>query len=202
MTSKIYKMGQIKDEILNLTTSPLYQYRVENSFKPVVGEGSCEAKIIFIGEAPGKKEALTGRPFCGASGQVLDKMLTLVNLKRADVYITNIVKDRPPENRDPTPVEIDFYSSFLTRQINIIKPKIIVTLGRFAMSFILSQYGDSLSKKTITDLHGKEIKIKTSFGSLILIPFYHPAASIYNQKLKTDLKTDFLKLKKLINNYD
>ena len=202
MISKTDKMRQIKDEILNLTTSPLYQYRVENGFKPVVGEGSYKAEIIFIGEAPGKKEALTGGPFCGASGKVLDTMLASINLKRTDVYITNIVKDRPPENSDPTSAEIDLYTPFLTRQIDIIKPKIIVTLGRFAMSFILSQYSDRPSKKTITDLHGKKIKIKTSFGSLILIPFYHPAASIYNQKLKTVLKTDFVKLKKPINNHD
>ena len=116
-------MRKVKDEIINLKESPLHTYRVENNNFPVIGEGSHFAKIIFIGEAPGKNEALTGKPFCGASGKILDQLLDSVGIKREDVYVTNIVKDRPPENRDPTPNEIELYAPFLDMQINIILRK-------------------------------------------------------------------------------
>src|SRR3989344_8123108 len=115
----------IRDEVLALTESPLYSYRVENNYHPVIGEGSHDARVMFIGEAPGKNEALKARPFCGAAGKILDELLGSIGVKREDVYITNIVKDRPPENRDPTPEEIGMYAPFLDRQIDIIAPKII-----------------------------------------------------------------------------
>ncbi len=199
MTSldKTHLMREVEDEVLNLKSSPLYKYRLENNFFPVIGEGSHNAKIMFIGEAPGKNEALTGRPFCGASGKVLDELLDSINLNRADVYTTNIVKDRPPGNRDPLPEEIEFYAPFLERQINIIKPKIIATLGRFSMAFILQKYGASEHSQTISQLHGQEIKISTNFGDIILIPLYHPAASIYNRHLKEFLMADIKIVKTL-----
>ncbi|MEK9183760.1 MAG: uracil-DNA glycosylase, partial [Patescibacteria group bacterium] len=102
-------LKQIRDEVLNLKKSPLYKYRTQNKFFPVIGEGSDYAKIMFIGEAPGKNEAKTGRPFCGAAGKILDELLVSVKILRSDVYITNIVKDRPPMNRDPLPEEIKIY---------------------------------------------------------------------------------------------
>lgn len=194
---KTNQMKEIKDEVLNLTSSPLYKYRSENNFLPVIGEGNHDADIMFIGEAPGKNEALTGRPFCGASGKVLDELLESVNLKRADVYITNIVKDRPPGNRDPLPEEIEFYAPFLERQIDIIKPKIIATLGRFSMTFILERYGSVEQNKTIGELHGQQVRISTNFGDIILVPLYHPAASIYNRHLKESLMTDIKIVKTL-----
>ena len=101
------RLKKIRDEILNLTASPLYPYRTKNNYLPVIGEGNHDAKIMFIGEAPGKNEAETGRPFCGAAGKVLDELLRDIGIARADVYVTNIVKDRPPENRDPLPEEIE-----------------------------------------------------------------------------------------------
>src|SRR3989344_5440166 len=107
----------IKDEILNLTSSPLYKERIKNKYFPVIGEGNHQAKIMFIGEAPGENEAKTGRPFCGRAGKVLDNLLQSVNIERRDVYVTNIVKDSPPKNRDPLPDEIACYVPFLDRQI-------------------------------------------------------------------------------------
>lgn len=106
MPSKATLIRQLTVEITNLKKSPLYAYRVKNNYQPVIGGGNLDAKIVFIGEAPGKKEAETGLPFIGASGKVLDQLLASVKLRREDVYITSIVNDRPPENRDPSPKEI------------------------------------------------------------------------------------------------
>jgi DNA polymerase len=140
LEEKFEKMKQIRDELLQLKESPLYQYRIENKYFPVVGEGSHTAHIMFIGEAPGKNEAETGRPFSGKSGKVLDNMLESIRLNRSDVYITNIVKDRPQENRDPTEEEIRIYAPFLDRQIDIIQPQVIATLGRFSMAYIMNRF--------------------------------------------------------------
>jgi uracil-DNA glycosylase family 4 len=131
--AKFEEMKRIRDEIMDLKGSPLYKERVENGYFPVIGAGSHDAKIMFIGEAPGKNEAKTGRPFCGASGRILDELLASIKMKREDIYITNIVKDRPTGNRDPRSEEIEMYAPFLDRQIEIIKPSVIVTLGRFSM---------------------------------------------------------------------
>ena len=137
---KFERMKDIRDHLLNFKKSPLYKYRIKNKYFPVVGEGSHNARIMFIGEAPGENEAKTARPFCGKSGKVLDEMLESVNLNRSDVYITNIVKDRPPENRDPLPLEIKIYAPFLNEQIDIIQPRVIATLGRFSMIYVLDTF--------------------------------------------------------------
>jgi uracil-DNA glycosylase family 4 len=189
------KLKKIRDEIWNLTDSPLYKYRQKNNYYPVLGEGSHFAKIIFIGEAPGKNEAETGRPFCGAAGKILDELLESVNIKRQDVYITNIVKDRPPGNRDPVPKEIKTYSPFLIRQLEIIKPEIIATLGRFSMEFIMKLYGLESKLQKISLLHGQVFKANTSWGKTKIIPFYHPAVALYNANQLTLLKNDFQALK-------
>lgn len=188
-------MRVIRDEVINLATSPLFNYRQQNHFLPVIGEGSHEAKIMLIGEAPGRNEAKTGRPFCGAAGKILDELLADAGLKREEVYITNIVKDRPPENRDPLPEEIACYGPFLDRQIEIIQPKVIATLGRYAMSYILPKFdlGDKLD--VISKLHGQVFSGTASYGPITIIPLYHPAAAIYNQALKETLKADFAVLK-------
>lgn len=188
-------LEKIKEEVLNLKSSPLFKFRTENNYFPVIGEGSLEAKIMFIGEAPGKKEALTGKPFCGASGKFLDELLKSAGIKREDVYITNIVKDRPPENRDPSPEEIRSYGPFLDRQIEIIQPKIIATLGRYSMSYIFEKFHMEAHLEPISKTHGKIFEIKLSYGKVKIIPLYHPAAAIYNQHLKETLKKDFLVLK-------
>ncbi|MEL6151586.1 MAG: uracil-DNA glycosylase, partial [Chloroflexota bacterium] len=128
MTSKkTEQMKAIRDAIVNLTDSPLYEYRTENGYYPVIGQGAHDAKIVFIGEAPGENEAKTGRPFCGASGRVLDELLASVGIDRETVYVTNIVKDRPPKNRDPRKDEIALYAPFLDQQIDIIQPEVIAT---------------------------------------------------------------------------
>src|SRR4030042_6117296 len=131
----------IRDEVRALTASPLYAERVKNNVHPVIGEGSPHASIMFVGEAPGRNEAATGRPFAGAAGKILNELLESAGIKREDVYITNIVKDRPPFNRDPLPEEITIYGPFLDRQIAIIQPAVIVTLGRYAMGYVMERFG-------------------------------------------------------------
>jgi len=197
MDKRDEQLKKIKDELFESRLSPLYQHRVENKYFPVVGQGNHYASIVFIGEAPGKNEALTGRPFCGAAGKILDNLLESVGIKREDVYITNIVKDRPPENRDPLPEEIEFYAPFLDQQIHIIQPKVIATLGRFSMEYIMKKFGLVSELKSISQIHGHIFKTNSLSGnSITIIPLYHPAAAIYNQHLKTVLVEDF---KSLIN---
>jgi DNA polymerase len=147
---------------------------------------------MFIGEAPGRNEAQTGRPFCGVAGKLLDQLLDSIGMKRDNVYITNIVKDRPPENRDPLPEEIKIYAPFLNSQINIIQPEVITTLGRFSMEYIMKKYGLESQLKPISQMHGQVFKSNPLIGQTItIIPLYHPAAAIYNQKLKKTLFEDF-----------
>lgn len=193
--SKKEQMKAIKDEVVDLKRSPLYEYRVKEKNYPVIGEGSHDASIMFVGEAPGKNEAKTGRPFCGAAGKILDELLTHVGLPREEVYITNIVKDRPPQNRDPLPDEIEVYGPFLDRQIDIIQPKAIASLGRFSMNYVMGKFGLELEIEPISMAHGKAYDAKSSYGAIKIIPLYHPAASIYNQKLKDTLRKDFEILK-------
>lgn len=198
LEERFEKMKVIRDEIFHLKDSPLYQYRVDNHFFPVVGEGSHVAHIMFVGEAPGKNEAETARPFCGRSGKVLDEMLESIKLNRSDVYITNIVKDRPPENRDPSEEEIKIYGPFLDRQIEIIKPIVIATLGRYSMKYIMEKFGLNDKIGAIGELHGKEFPANASYGPVNIIPLYHPAVALYNGSNKETLVNDFKVLEKYI----
>ncbi|MBI2446604.1 MAG: uracil-DNA glycosylase [Parcubacteria group bacterium] len=190
-------MRKIKDEIVAAKDSPLYGYRIKNKYFPVIGEGRYSAKIMFIGEAPGRNEAETGRPFCGASGRILDELLASIGIDRKEVYITNIVKDRPPENCDPNPNEIEFYAPFLDRQIEIIKPEVIATLGRFSMAYIMKKFGLESELKSISIIHGKVFSAATSYGNVKIIPLYHPAVAVYGTN-KEILKKDFKALSGLI----
>ena len=198
LEERFEKMKVIRNEILQLKESPLYEYRVENKFFPVVGEGSHVAHIMFVGEAPGKNEAETARPFCGKSGKILDEMLESINLNRSDVYITNIVKDRPPENRDPTLEEINIYAPFLEKQIEIIKPQVIATLGRYSMNYIMNRFGLGDKVVPIGQIHGKEFSAMSSYGPISIIPLYHPAVALYDGSNKATLLSDFQILKKYI----
>ena len=191
-------LKQIKDEVWNLKQSPLYQERVNNQTLPVIGEGSHNAQLMFVGEAPGRNEAKTGKPFCGSAGKILDDLLTSIGVKREAVYITNIVKDRPPSNRDPLPEEIAIYGPFLDRQIDIIKPLIIVTLGRFSMSYIMKKSGLEDSIKPISQLHGQILEGSSLNNPIKVAVMYHPAAAIYNPKIKEVLQKDFQILSSLI----
>lgn len=198
LEQKFEEMKKIRDELLQLKESPLYQYRIENKYFPVVGEGSHTAHIMFIGEAPGKNEAETGRPFSGKSGKVLDNMLESIKLNRSDVYITNIVKDRPQENRDPTEEEIRIYAPFLDRQIEIVQPQVIATLGRFSMAYIMNRFNLTDKIGTIGELHGKEFVAQTNYGPISVIPLYHPAVSLYDGSNKETILKDFQVLTKYI----
>ena len=203
MVDRESELRKIKDDVVALSTSPLYQYRVENNYFPVIGEGDHAAAIMFIGEAPGENEAKTGRPFCGRAGKVLDKLLETVGIARDDVYITNIVKDRPPGNRDPLPDEIAAYAPFLDKQIEVIKPKVVATLGRFSMQYVMNRYGLEEELDSISALHGKVFQGRTltthSQGSTFtFVPLYHPAAAIYNQQLLKTLEADFQVLPSLL----
>jgi len=198
MDNRTEQLKKIKDEIVNTKNSPLYNFRIKNKFLPVIGEGNHYAKIMFIGEAPGKNEALTGRPFCGAAGHILDELLKSISLDRKEVYVTNIVKDRPPFNRDPLPEEIEYYAPFLDRQIEIIKPEVIATLGRFSMAYIMKKFGLESELKSISAIHGKMFNAETSYGKIKIIPLYHPAVAIYNNSTKEALKKDFKVLKEFV----
>jgi len=168
----------------------------------VVGSGNKKADILFIGEAPGKKEDETGIPFCGAAGKNLDKLLNKIKLKREDIYIANILKLRPPKNRDPTIEEIKLHTPWLLKQIKEIKPKIVCTLGNYATKFLLSYPNVELMKKQpgITELHGKVKDIKIEKLDIKLIPLFHPAAIIYNRKLEPLWIKDMKVVKKYCKN--
>jgi uracil-DNA glycosylase family 4 len=154
----------------------------------VFGEGNIDCQVMFIGEAPGETENRLKRPFVGRGGQLLDQMIQGIGWKRADVYITNIVKRRPPENRDPLPEEIEAYKPYLTRQIEIIDPKVIVTLGRFSMNYFLPY-------AKITRDHGRIFTIDDK----IIFPVYHPAAALRSPlEIGTVLKEDFEKIPKIV----
>jgi uracil-DNA glycosylase len=191
-------LKKIRDEVLALKESPLYEERIKNKVHPVIGEGSHFAKIVFIGEAPGRNEAATGRPFVGAAGKILGELMESIGLKREDAYITNIVKDRPPQNRDPLPEEIEIYGPFLDRQIDIIQPPVIVTLGRFSMNYIMKKFELDFEIEPISRAHGKMYDAKASYGPIKIIPLYHPAAAIYNQSLKGTIMDDFQVVKKVL----
>ncbi len=143
---------------------------------------------MFIGEAPGKNEDEQGIPFCGASGKLLDELLASIGLSRADIFITNIVKCRPPNNRDPLPNEIAACAPYLDQQIKMIQPKIIATLGRYAMNHFLPSL-------KISEAHGKALRRQGQ----IFVPLYHPAVALYNGSMRSELLKDFQVIKQVLN---
>ena len=153
----------------------------------VPGEGPVNAEIMFIGEGPGFHENEQGRPFVGAAGKFLDELLAQINLKRSDVFITNVVKCRPPSNRDPQAEELAACDGYLERQIQAINPKVIVTLGRFSMARFLP-------KAKISDVHGQAMNVK---GRLV-VAMYHPAAALHQRSLRSTIEADFARLPELI----
>lgn len=149
----------------------------------VFGDGSPDAEVVFIGEAPGKNEDEQGKPFVGAAGKFLDEMLQAINLKRQDVYITNIVKYRPPGNRDPYPDEKRDFLPYLKKQLEVIQPKLIVTLGRHSMDVLLPGL-------KISQCHGQPKRL----GGQVYLPLFHPAAALYNGGMRQTLVQDFRKI--------
>lgn len=157
----------------------------------VMGDGNADSDIVFIGEAPGKKEDLSGVPFVGAAGTFLDQMLVAAGLERKDVYITNIVKYRPPNNRDPTPDEKAAFLPYLLRQLHVIEPEIVITLGRHSMEYFLPGM-------KIGEIHGQPHTVLVDGQKLVIMPLYHPAAALYNGSLRQTLIDDFLKVPEVI----
>lgn len=159
----------------------------------VFGDGNAEAQIVFIGEAPGKNEDLEGRPFVGAAGKFLEEMLESISMKRSDIYITNIVKYRPPNNRDPEQTEKEACNEWLINEIKIISPKLIVFLGRHSMARFFPD-------ERISDIHGKLLikNIKELNKKQAFLPLYHPAAALYNGSMRETLIKDFRKIPKAL----
>ena len=148
---------------------------------PVLGEGNPQAKVMFIGEAPGQKEDEQGRPFVGAAGQFLNELLGSIGLKREEVYISNVVKFRPPANRDPEPIEKEQCMPWLMLEIALVRPKVIVPLGRHSL-------GHFFPSITITNAHGKPFRLT---DDVTIFPIYHPAAALHNGGLRSALQADF-----------
>ncbi len=194
------QLAAVYDEIFALSESPLYDYRTANHYQPVIGDGNPLAEIVFIGEAPGEVEAKTGRPFVGPAGRVLDELLASIDLKREDVYITNVVKDRPPDNRDPRMKEVRLYSPFLWRQLEIIQPKVIVPLGRHALEFVRRHFSGFPAEGSVSTLHGTAYPVEAPYGRAFVVPLYHPAVLFYREDLKETVEADFRLLGELINN--
>lgn len=191
--SKEEELSKINEEIAKCTRCRLSLYRT----KPVPGEGNPYAKVMFIGEAPGRFEDLQGRPFVGAAGKLLTELLNGIGLSREEVFITNVVKCRPPNNRDPREDEIKLCSSFLERQIEIIDPDIIVTLGRHSTRYILGSAGYKVD--SIMRVRGREFEILIEGRRRKVLPMLHPAAALYNPRLKNLLAEDFRKLRKMLS---
>lgn len=185
---KAETLGDITKEILSCTKCELY--KTKTNYVPGVGNES--ASIVFVGEAPGKDEDLKGEPFVGAAGKLLTELLLKIGLRREDVYICNVLKCRPPNNRDPTPDEIDKCGGYLKRQLDTIKPDIIVCLGRFSARFIFELFG--LQFTSISKVKGRIFTSEKWDKKVKIIPIYHPAAVLYRPQLKEEYEQQFKKI--------
>jgi DNA polymerase len=196
--TKQHELDLIKQDILDNMKCPLK----DAALNLVFGKGNHDAPIIFIGEAPGAKEDEQGIPFVGSAGKELDKLLRSINLTLDDVYIANILKYRPPNNRNPSVEEIYRHTPYLIRQIKTIKPKIICTLGNYSTKFVLASFKvDGMNKiDGITKLHGKPIDLDIDGMNFKIIPLYHPAAMLYNPNLRPILSEDFKNMGKILVN--
>lgn len=219
--SKQQQLDQIKADIVNNNVCPNLATQATNL---VFGDGNPNADIVFIGEAPGKQEDEQGIPFVGASGKFLSEMLASINMRREEVYITNIVKYRPPNNRDPEPAEKQVFLPYLLQQIAVIQPKLVVTLGRHSMTCFLPN-------AKISEIHGQPKRVRISNADtgalggewadatqqraasggidlssaqkheatpLVILPLYHPAAALYNGSMRTVLQEDFRQIPEII----
>jgi DNA polymerase len=178
-------ISKISNEVLVCTKCRLCETR-RNA---VPGEGSVEGKVMFVGEAPGEQEDFQGRPFVGAAGKLLTELLASIGLRREDVYITNIVKCRPPNNRPPRKDEVASCKPYLERQFFLIAPRVICPMGNSAIHSLME------SEKSVTDLHGIPFEV----GDVTYFPMYHPAAALYTFQLRKVLEEDFKKLRALLD---
>ena len=174
-------LAVVHEHILVCTACPLHARRTQ----AVPGTGPASARIMAVGEGPGETEDRLGKPFVGAAGSLLTRLVEGIGLRRDEIYITNVVKCRPPGNRDPEPAEIEACSPYLDAQIEIIRPDVILVLGRHALGRLLPGAGG------ISQLHGR----KVVRGDRLYVPLYHPAAALYNQGLMRTLEEDMLKVR-------
>lgn len=195
MATKQARLDELKQSIIEERITPEL---AESATQLVFGDGNIDSAVVLIGEAPGKNEDLQGKPFVGASGKFLGEMLEMIGLKREDVYITNIVKYRPPENRDPTPEEKKAFLPYLQSQLEIIQPKVIVTLGRHSMNCFLPDL-------QISKVHGQPKRVRLSLKKdsedtleVVILPLYHPAAALYNGSQRQVLIDDFALIPSII----
>jgi uracil-DNA glycosylase len=186
--SKQQQLDDVRKAILDKHICPELAAQATNL---VMGDGNIDADIVFIGEAPGKNEDEQGLPFVGAAGKFLNEMLGEAGMDRSDVYITNIVKYRPPNNRDPLPEEKKEFWPYLLKQLQIIQPKVVITLGRHSMEYFLPDM-------KISQIHGQAKRIKFGDDHLVIVPLYHPAAALYNGGMRQTLIDDFLLVPKII----
>ncbi len=178
------RLAEIAEQIRSCTRCPLHQTRT----RAVPGEGPAQPQVMLIGEAPGFYEDRSGRPFVGAAGRFLNALLARAGLTREEVFITNIVKCRPPRNRDPLPAEVEACKPYLEEQIRLLNPQVIVTLGRFAMAYFLPQ-------ARISRVHGQPFQV----GDRWVVPMYHPAAGLYREALRPVIETDFDRLRAFLD---
>jgi uracil-DNA glycosylase len=188
-TSKQAQIDRLKQTIIEKNVCPELATQATNL---VIGDGNLNAEIVFIGEAPGKNEDEQGLPFVGAAGKFLNEMLAQAGMERSDVYITNIVKYRPPNNRDPLPEEKKAFWPYLLKQLQIIDPKVVITLGRHSMEYFLP------ADMKIGQIHGEAKRIQFGDHKIVIVPLYHPAAALYNGGLRQTLIDDFMNVPKII----
>ena len=186
--SKKEELEKIKEDMEADKNLPL----ISKPEDVIPGDGNPDAKIVFIGEAGGYHESIQRKPFVGQAGKLLDKMFAEIGIERKDVYISNMVKTRPPENRDPTPEELLAFGKYLDRELLVIQPKAVVTLGRFSM-------GKFLPWAKISSVHGKPERVKWKEQEIVVVPMYHPAAALRNGNIMTQFRDDFLKLPEILN---
>jgi uracil-DNA glycosylase family 4 len=184
------ELAGIAKDIKACTRCELYKTRTN----PVVGTGSLSARIMFVGEAPGYYEDMKGEPFVGKAGKILDELLESIGLKRNDVYIANVLKCRPPKNRNPLTEEIQACTPYLDAQLALIQPAIIATLGNFSLVYVFDKFG--LPKDKISKIHGNVFTVSTITGVQKIVPLYHPAVATYNPNMKGTLLDD---VKVLVN---
>jgi uracil-DNA glycosylase family 4 len=180
MTQKQAKLDKIKQEIIDANVCPEL---AAQATQLVFGDGNPDAEMVFVGEAPGKNEDLQGKPFVGAAGKFLNEMLETIGLQREDIYITNIVKYRPPNNRDPLPEEKEAFLPYLQAQLEVIQPKAVITLGRHSMNCFLPDL-------QISKVHGQPKRFKGQ----VYLPLFHPAAALYNGAMRQTLLDDFARI--------
>lgn len=186
--NKAQQLDEIIQRILQDDPTPALR---EGATQLVFGDGNPDAEIVFVGEAPGKNEDLQGKPFVGAAGKFLDEMLGMIDLEREDIYITNIVKYRPPGNRDPLPDEKKSFLPYLQSQLEVIQPKVVVTLGRHSLNCFLPDL-------QISQVHGQPKRVRLSLKKdsddsvqVVILPLFHPAAALYNGAMRQTLIDDF-----------